>query len=189
VSRHDELLEYLGRKACAMSRSRILEDLRWPGPELDAVLGTLMRPPAKVRAPRPGEYELVPAPLPGHQVPPNEAPLTSRAMETTVAHKPAMPVTPKETTMARGKKRCAQCEQSKGYRAFAAGADVCNDCKDAKKPAAKLQGGVRPASVGEIAAKHARKLNGNPFTATVELLRAEAAKYTAAADALEALGH
>lgn len=197
MSRHEELLEYLARKGCAMSRSRIREDLRWPEQELDAVIGALMRAPAKIRAPRPGEYELVPARLPNDRADTKPIPAAteallatavrpseSRAMETIVAHRQT-----EEMTMAK-KQTCTKCGVPKGATGFPRGSDagICRLCLKgggAKKP----QGGVRPsgngASLAAIATKHAGR---NPFTDTVSLLRAEAAKFTAAADALEALG-
>lgn len=78
MNRVDELLDYLRRKGCAMSRSRTLEDLRWPGPEFDAAISVLMRE-HKIRAPRPGEYEITPAPVAGHEPVP-QRPVETRAM-------------------------------------------------------------------------------------------------------------
>lgn len=188
MSRVDELLEYLGRKGCAMSRSRILEDLRWPGPELDNAISVLLRE-RKVRCPRPGEYEVVPEPL-NQVVAAAPAPLASRAMET-IVHKPAPPpAIPEETTMPKGTKTCTNCKESKGATAFTKGETECRLCQKAGKVApareksARVNGANR--SIADIAAEHAG--NGSRFAGTVEQLRAEAAKYAAAADALEALG-
>lgn len=205
MSRVDELLEYLGRKGCALSRSRIREDLRWPEQELDAVLTLAMRD-RKIRAPRPGEYEIPPRAMTSRAgetpIPPAAEALLaaprppvhqSRAMTTEIRHKPT-----EETTMPIGKRPCAQCKQEKGNRAFKPGADVCNECKEggkSEKPApaepkprgrrkAKRLNG-KPRTIREVAERHAS--NGGTRW-TPELLRAQAAKFTAAAVALEALG-
>lgn len=185
MSRADELLDYLRRKGCALSRSRILEDLRWPAPELDTVLSLLMRG-HQVRAPRPGEYEVMPVPL-NHEVAAVPSPPASRAMET-IVHKPVAapretpPAITQETPMAKAK-TCTKCGDKKGPTGFPKGSDVCRLCSRGDSPT-KVNRAAK--SLKDVAARHTS--NGNPFAATVEKLRPEAAKYSAAADALEALG-
>ncbi len=118
---------------------------------------------------------------------PNSAPICQPA-----------PVPTEETTMAKAKKTCTKCNQPKGATAYSNGSDVCRFCEKGGTP--KPQGGVgakragarkkaNGATLRAIAARHAPRKNGDGrFAATIAELRAEAAKLTAAADQLEALG-